>query len=219
MSVSTENFLKNIYLLEQEGTMPVTSGLLAGRLNISPAAVSDMAGRLGREGLIRHSPYRPFSLTEKGLNLALDVVRKHRLWELFLYEVLEMDLLSVHEEAEKLEHHTSGELTERMFHFLGEPEFDPHGDPIPRLEGSVPSEEGILSLDEFSAGENCTVKKLRYRDNETSEMYDRYGIRQEMDLLVRKVYAFDGSIEIETEDGANVVIGPKLASHIFCCKK
>ncbi|MFW6044086.1 MAG: metal-dependent transcriptional regulator, partial [Marinilabiliaceae bacterium] len=109
MSVSTENFIKNIYLLEQEGKHSVTSSLLARRLKISPAAVSDMVGRLGRQGLILHTPYQPFSLTEKGRKMALSVIRKHRLWELFLYKVLGMDLLSVHEEAEKLEHNTSDE--------------------------------------------------------------------------------------------------------------
>ncbi|MFW6202962.1 MAG: metal-dependent transcriptional regulator [Marinilabilia sp.] len=219
MSVSTENFIKNIYLLEQEGKHPVTSSLLARHLKISPAAVSDMAGRLGRQGLILHTPYQPFSLTEKGHKMALSVIRKHRLWELFLYKVLGMDLLSVHEEAEKLEHNTSEGLVERMFHYLGAPEYDPHGDPIPGLEGSIPSEKGVFPLNQFKAGEKGVIKKLRYRDNETKEMYTRYGIKQEQELVVRKVYAFDQSLEIESEGSSNFVISPELASCIFCWKK
>ncbi|MGM0375265.1 MAG: metal-dependent transcriptional regulator [Bacteroidota bacterium] len=217
MSISTENFLKNVYLLaEEEGVDAVTSGALARRLNVSPAAVSDMAGRLERKGLIEHQPYRSFHLLPRGRVMAIDIVRKHRIWELFLYEVLEMDLLSIHQEAEKLEHHTSDELAEKMFHYLGNPLFDPHGDPIPDAQGDIPSGEALSTLETQMPGTVCTVKQLRYRDRETSEMYERHGIRQEMDLFIRKIYDFDGSVEVETRDGRDIVIGRKLASLIYC---
>ena len=217
MSISTENFLKNVYLLEEEeGRDAVTSSALARRLKVSPAAVSDMAGRLEKKGLIDHQPYRSFHLSTEGRFMALDVVRKHRIWELFLYEVLGMDLLSVHQEAEKLEHHTSDELAEKMFHHLGGPLFDPHGDPIPDSRGEMPSEETLSTLDVQMPGSVCTVKQLRYRDSETSEMYERYGVRQDMSLIVRKIYGFDGSVEVETKEGKIIVIGKKLASMIYC---
>ena len=218
MSVSTENFLKNIFLLEQEGR-EVTSSGLAQCLNVSAAAVSDMAGRLEQKGLIDHQPYGAFHLSAAGRRWALQVVRRHRIWELFLSRVLGMDLLSVHEEAERLEHHTSEKLVEQMYQFLGEPAFDPHGDPIPDQRGILPDEEHLAALNALPPRAACVVKQLRYRDAETSEMYDRYGIKQGMKLSVRKVYGFDGSVEVDTEEGENIVISAQLASSIYCAQR
>lgn len=219
MSVSTENFLKNIYLLNQEGKPPVTSSLLAERLNVSVAAVTDMARKMGKQGLLKYRPYKSLSLSEEGQKLALKVVRKHRLWELFLHKVLEMDLMSVHEEAEKLEHHTSDKLMDQIYHYLNKPDFDPHGDPIPGTGGIIPSEKGVKPLSDISEGEKCLVRKLRYRNHETSEMYERYGIKKDMVFIIKKIFSFDGSIEMESSEAKTITISRKLAGNIFCVKQ
>jgi len=219
MSVSVDNFLKNIYLLSQETGCSVTSSILAKRLDISVAAVTDMARKLGRQGLLDYRPYRALILSDKGRKMALKIIRKHRLWELFLYKVLGMDLMSVHEEAEKLEHHTSDELMEHINRFLGHPDFDPHGDPIPGIGGNVPSEKGVIPLSEIEEFARCRIKKLRYRDAEVSDMFETFGFRKDMVLKVLKVYSFDGSLEVELADSKKVMISRKLADNIFCVKQ
>jgi len=216
MSVSTENFLKNIYLYSCEKATSVTSGQLAEKLHISSAAVTDMARKLGEKGLLEYKPYRSLVLSDKGRFLALKVVRKHRLWELFLHKVLEMDLLSVHEEAEKLEHNTSDFLMDEISRHLGEPDFDPHGEPIPDAKGSLPAESGIISLGAAEVGKTYTIKKFLYYDSDTSEMYEHYGLHQNMTVLVLKVFDFDGSIEIETGEKSHIVISRQLAEYIYC---
>ncbi|WP_462317474.1 metal-dependent transcriptional regulator [Marinilabilia sp.] len=219
MSVSTENFLKNIYLLNQEGESPVTGSLLAEKLDVSVAAVTDMARKMGRQGLLIYKPYKSLVLSAEGQKLALKVIRKHRLWELFLHKVLDMDLLSVHEEAERLEHHTSEKLIELIYKYLHKPEFDPHGDPIPGRNGVIPSEKGVKPLSKMEEGEKCLIRKLRYRDQEISEMYDRYGIEKDMVFEIKKVFSFDGSIEMQNLNGENITISRKLADSIFCTEE
>lgn len=219
MSVSIDNFLKNIYLLNQETAGAVTSSNLAGRLEVSVAAVTDMARKLGKQGLVDYKPYKALNLTERGNELALKIIRKHRLWELFLHQVLGLDLLSVHQEAERLEHHTSDELMNRISRFLGHPDFDPHGDPIPGIGGDVPSEKGVIPLTEILENQKCIVKKLRYRNSETSDMYDRYGLMTGLVLRVIRVFPFDGSIEVKYPDGSEVILSGKLASNVFCVRK
>jgi DtxR family Mn-dependent transcriptional regulator len=219
MSVSIDNFLKNIYLLSQETGSPVTSSHLARQLEVSVAAVTDMARKLGEQGLVDYRPYKALTLMPAGKEVALKIVRKHRLWELFLYEVLEMDLMSVHKEAEKLEHHTSDDLMEHINLFLGHPDFDPHGDPIPGIGGGIPSENGVVPLHEIGEKEACIVAKLRYRNAETSEMYDRFGLKKGMLLKVNRMFTFEGSIEVEFPGGKEVVLSGKLAQNIFCIKQ
>ncbi len=219
MSVSVDNFLKNVFLLTQESPNPVTSSVLAERLGVSGAAVTDMARKLGKKGWLDYRPYQALVLSKQGQKLALKVIRKHRLWELFLHQVLGMDLMSVHEEAEKLEHHTSDELIEHISHFLGNPDFDPHGDPIPGNGGEIPSEKGVKVLTDVGENEEWVVKKLRYRNSETSEMYDRFGLESGMTLKVLKIFDFDGSLEVRFSDGREVLISGKLAENIFCVKK
>lgn len=215
MSVSVDNFLKNVYLLSQERTVSATTSNLAVRLNISASAVTDMARKLGRKGLLDYKPYQMLVLSEAGRRKALNVVRKHRLWELFLYEVLNMDLMSVHEEAEKLEHNTSDDLAGRLADFLGQPEFDPHGDPIPDPTGELPSERGVVSLAEAEPGKIYEIKKLRYRDNEIKEMYDRYGLQQGITLTITRKFNFDGSVELNVGLKNSFVISKNLATNIF----
>src|SRR5437660_2610668 len=132
-----EDYAKAIYALERRGGEPVSTNALAERLGVTPASASGMVKRLGELGLVEHQPYRGVSLTEDGKRVALEVMRHHRLLELYLVETLGVPWDRVHQEAEVLEHHLSEELRCLIAAELGDPTHDPHGDPIPTTELAI----------------------------------------------------------------------------------
>src|SRR5919199_2531010 len=138
---SVENYLKAIYQLETERDI-VTTSALADALRVSAASATNMVKKLAAQKLARHSPYRGVELTPRGERVALEVIRHHRLVELFLVKALGVPWDRVHVEAEKIEHVLSEDLEDRIAQFLGEPTEDPHGDPIPSKSGRVPETEG-----------------------------------------------------------------------------
>lgn len=133
-----EDYLKLIWSATEWGGPPATTSTLAGRLGVSTSTVSGNIRRLARDGLVRHEPYGAIDLTDDGRALALRMVRRHRLLETFLHSTLGYAWDEVHDEAERLEHGASDTLCDRIDAVLGHPEVDPHGDPIPRADGSVP---------------------------------------------------------------------------------
>jgi DtxR family Mn-dependent transcriptional regulator len=150
-SLTEENYLKAIYKLSGEHPAGVTTTSLAAALGIRAATVSDMLRRLAAKKLIRHTRYRGVTMTPAGRKLALEIIRKHRLWEVFLVNRLGFGWDEVHPIAEQLEHIRSEELTRRLDKFLGHPRTDPHGDPIPDRNGKLP------------AGQPTPVSKLAVR--------------------------------------------------------
>ena len=143
MSVSTENFIKSIYLLKSDYGLKANSSNLSKQLNISHAAVTDMSRKLAIKGWIVYEKYKEITLTPDGEKMALNIIRRHRLWELFLSSVLNIPVTKVHQEAEILEHQTSDFLIDKIDEYLGKPNFDPHGDPIPDFEGKLPKNNNI----------------------------------------------------------------------------
>jgi DtxR family transcriptional regulator, Mn-dependent transcriptional regulator len=150
-SPAIEDYSKAIYALEQRGPEPVSTNALAERLGVTPASASGMVKRLGELGLVTHQPYRGVSLTESGRRLALEVIRHHRLLELYLVQDLGVPWDRVHEEAEVLEHVLSEELEELIAAKLGHPTHDPHGDPIPTADLTI-DEPPTDSLDSLPKG-------------------------------------------------------------------
>src|SRR4029450_11584647 len=145
LTAAVEDYVKAVYMLElREGTASTTA--LAARLEVTPAAVSGMLPKLTALGLVEHEPYRGVRLTDRGRVVALEVVRHHRLLELFLVESLGMGWDEVHAEAEVLEHVLSEELEELIAAKLGNPTLDPHGDPIPSRELAIPDDRGTCEL-------------------------------------------------------------------------
>lgn len=138
MSASIDDFIKNIYLLADAPGSKASGSSLAKRMNISKAAVTDMLKKLSDKGLVNYEKYSMPILTPAGNKMALQIVRRHRIWETFLHEVINMPWQHVHHEAEQLEHQTSEYLLEHLERILGYPEFDPHGDPIPDKTGNLP---------------------------------------------------------------------------------
>src|SRR5436190_593543 len=136
-TTSEENYIKSIYHLQQD-TGLVNTNSLAAEMQTRPASVTDMLKKLKVKKLLQYERYKGFKLNEAGKKAALEIVRKHRLWEFFLVEKLKFDWDKVHSIAEDLEHISSEELIQRLDNFLGNPAFDPHGDPIPDKHGKIP---------------------------------------------------------------------------------
>ena len=153
MSVSIDDFIKNIYLLADAPGSKASGSSLAKRMNISKAAVTDMLKKLSDKGLVNYEKYNIPILTPTGNKMALQIVRRHRIWETFLHEVIKMPWQHVHHEAEQLEHQTSEYLLEHMEKILDYPEFDPHGDPIPDKTGNLPAmKDQVLFCDIRKSG-------------------------------------------------------------------
>jgi DtxR family Mn-dependent transcriptional regulator len=215
LSGPVEDYLKAIYDLERGE--PATTNDIALRLDISPASVSGMMRRLADQGLITHEPYRGVRLTVDGRRAALRTLRRHRILECYLTEVLGYPWDRVHDEAEQLEHAASEELIERMASALGDPLHDPHGAPIPSREGIV--EEAVLcSLADAGAGERFRVRQVMDDDAERLRYLAELGIRPGAMVRVLDRAPFDGPITLwvdQSGGGVTRAIGPGLAAQVF----
>jgi len=159
-SLTVENYVKTIFkICLQNGDRLATTGRLAIALDVSPGTVTSMLKALSEAGLATYTPYEGVRLTDSGSQLALEILRRHRLIECFLSEVLGMPWDEVHEDAEQLEHSVSPRLVEKINDFLGHPEFDPHGDPIPRRDGSLPDRR-LRSLADVSPGTSFELARV-----------------------------------------------------------
>ncbi|GIW93967.1 MAG: DNA-binding protein [Pirellulaceae bacterium] len=159
-SLTIENYIKTIYQVCSSQGKPVAStGELATALGVHPSTVTSMLKALSEAGLVYYKPYEGVSLTESGRLLAMRVIRRHRLLELFLVRTLNLSWDEVHDEAEELEHAVSDLLIDRIDAYLGHPECDPHGDPIPKADGSIRSQGGRL-LSEWSVERPFTLVRV-----------------------------------------------------------
>ena len=215
LSGPVEDYLKAIYDLERGE--PATTNDIALRLDISPASVSGMVRRLADQGLITHEPYRGVRLTEDGRRAALRTLRRHRILECYLTEVLGYPWDRVHDEAEQLEHAASEELIERMASALGDPTHDPHGAPIPSREGEV-DETTLRTLADAAAGEQLRVRQVMDKDAERLRYLAELGIRPGALVRVLERAPFDGPITLgvgRAGGGVTRVIGPALAEQVL----
>lgn len=211
-----EDYLKVIYDLERVGA-PAATNDIAERLAISPASVSGMVRRLADQGLITHEPYRGVRLTSGGRRAALRTLRRHRILECYLTEVLGYPWDSVHDEAERLEHAASEELIERMAAALGNPVQDPHGAPIPTRDGRV-EERKLHSLAEMAQGDRLRVRRVQDEDAERLRYLAELGIRPGALLRVLDKAPFDGPITLWIDDGGggtSRAVGVALAEQVF----
>lgn len=216
LSGPVEDYLKAIYDLERLGEAASTTDI-ALRLAISPASVSGMMRRLADQGLITHEPYRGARLTEDGRRAALRTLRRHRILECYLTEVLGYPWDRVHEEAERLEHAASEELVERLAQALGDPKQDPHGAPIPTRDGRV-EEAALRTLGEVGQGERVRVRRVNDEDAERLRYLAELGIRPGSLVRILDRAPFDGPITLwvdEVGGGTTRAIGVSLAAQVF----
>ncbi len=212
MSDVVQDYLKAIYKLQASGGKVSTSAL-AERLGVTAPSVTSMIGRLAELGLLRHDRYRGVELTEAGARTALEVIRHHRLWELFLAEALRVPLDRVHEEAEHLEHRLSDDLEDRMDQALGYPTTDPHGDPIPNKEGRLPADASI-PLTDLAVGVSARVRRVPDGDAPLLRYLSELGLVPGRALRVVERAPFGGTIFLEVA-GERRAIGEPLAGRIM----
>jgi DtxR family Mn-dependent transcriptional regulator len=216
LSGPVEDYLKAIYDLERVGE-PATTNDIALRLGVAPASVSGMVRRLDDQGLITHEPYHGVRLTNDGRRAALRTLRRHRILECYLTEVLGYPWDGVHEEAEQLEHAASEELIERMAAALGDPAQDPHGAPIPTRDGRM-EEATLRTLAEVGQGERLRVRRVEDEDAERLRYLAELGIRPGALVRILDKAPFDGPITLWVDHaggGATRAIGVGLAAQVF----
>ena len=201
-----EDYAKAIYVLETRGREPVSTTALAERLNVTPGSVSAMVKKLADIDLVRHTPYRGVRLTDEGRRTALEVIRHHRLLELFLAEVLEMPWDRVHQEAEVLEHVLSSELEEIIAAKLGNPTRDPHGDPIPTRDLELVEEE-TCTLDALEPGARGRFTRISDHDPEMLRYLAERGIAPGDDFEVVDKQPFGGPLFVRFGRETHVVGG------------
>lgn len=207
-STAIEDYCKAVYVLETRLGEAVPTNALAERLSLTTGSVSGMLKKLGESGLITHVPYRGVRLTEKGRRVALEVIRHHRLLELFLAETLDMPWDRVHDEAEVLEHFLSDELEELIAAKLGHPTIDPHGDPIPTAALEL-TEHVTHSLDALGDGEEGMFVRISDSDPEMLRYLSDRGIRPGGRVQVLGRQPFGGPLEVSV-DGHTHTLGGEL---------
>lgn len=216
MPTSTvEDYLKHILLAEQAaGDGLVSMGRIGSALGVAPGTVTAMIKTLADSGLLAYEPYSGVRLTDAGRQLALHVLRRHRLVELFLVKVLRMDWSEVHGEAESLEHAISERVIERIDEMLGYPAVDPHGDPIPDARGVV-RERPLASLLECPTGEPVRVARVADQSPEFLQLVDRRGLKPGNGVTVVARDEAADTLELELADGGSLALGTRAASKIL----
>ena len=210
---SEENYLKAVYHLQADEDT-VSTNALAQKLNTRPASVTDMMKKLDAKKLLHYTPYYGFHLTELGKKAALHIIRRHRLWEVFLSEKLGFAWDEVHGLAEELEHVSSKKLIDKLDDFLGNPPIDPHGDPIPDSRGRVKTGAKI-SLDTVPLYKPVTVCRVANQSAEMLELLAHKNIRIGTKLEIKKAFPFDHSFEVLVRPNTLITISKQLAINIF----
>jgi DtxR family Mn-dependent transcriptional regulator len=185
-----EDYLKSIYTLQAETGPPVSTSAIAELLGKTPPTVTSMVGKLEERGLVSREKYKGVELTREGETVALEVIRHHRLLEAYLAEHLDYDWSEVHDEADALEHHISEEFERRVAEALGDPEVDPHGDPIPSADLTPLDADDSTRLDDHAVGERVVVTRVSDRDEAELAYLADAGITPETRLDVVDVAPF-----------------------------
>ncbi|MBS1664051.1 MAG: metal-dependent transcriptional regulator [Bacteroidetes bacterium] len=213
VSASKENHLKAIFHLQQEQGI-VTTNALAAALKTRPASVTDMLKKLKDQKLLIYERYKGFKLNAEGKKAAIQVIRKHRLWEFFLVRKLQFGWEEVHEIAEELEHISSRKLVDRLDSFLGFPDTDPHGDPIPDGQGRFHTQRQKC-LCELPLNKEVQVSGIASQTTEMLEVLQYNHIQLGTRLEVRKKFPFDDSLEVKVRNRPPVTISAQVAKNVL----
>jgi len=214
LSFAEENYLKAVYHLSNAGELDVTTNSIADEMDTKAASVSDMLRRLSEKEMVVYRKYQGVKISEKGKTAALQVIRKHRLWEVFLVEKLKFNWDQVHEIAEQLEHIKSPLLIQRLDEFLGHPKFDPHGDPIPDENGLF-KEKPQVPLAEVGISGDGIVVAVKDTNSMFLQHLDRIGIYLGAKTKVTEKVEFDGSMEILVDGKNKLFISKEVAENVL----
>jgi DtxR family Mn-dependent transcriptional regulator len=214
LTYTEENYIKTIYHLSGDDNRDVSTNGISEVLKTKPASVTDMLRKLSEKSFINYVKYQGVTLTKKGRKEALQIIRKHRLWEVFLVDKLKFHWDEVHEIAEQLEHIQSPVLIARLDEFLGNPAFDPHGDPIPDQKGEITVRKKYLLSDVAIGFKGIVVGML-----ETSPAFlqylDRLNICPGARITIKERIVFDGSLEIILQEDKQLVISHEVAKNLY----
>lgn len=213
LTFSEENYLKAIYHLELKSENGVNTNALAEKLNTKPSSVTDMVKKLAEKELVVYKKYQGAKLNVRGKERAIKVIRKHRLWEVFLVEKLEFAWDEVHDIAEQLEHIKSEKLTQQLDEFLGFPKRDPHGDPIPDAHGNFTVHDRVL-LSELEDGKSGVCVGVRDSSPAFLRYLDKNNISLGKEIKVLEKEHFDHSMEVEM-DNKNFTISSITANNLY----
>jgi DtxR family transcriptional regulator, Mn-dependent transcriptional regulator len=217
LSLAEENYLKAIYHLSADGVKDVLTNELADSMNTKAASVTDMIKKLSTKELITYRKYYGVNLTLKGKSKALQVIRKHRLWETFLVQKLNFTWDEVHEVAEQLEHIQSQRLIDRLDEFLGFPTSDPHGDPIPDGKGKLKVKPQV-ALDQVTPGYGGIIVAVKDSDSKLLKYLEKIGAKPGKPIRVTGKEAYDESLEVEL-DNQKVFISKEVSKNILVAEK
>lgn len=212
-SVSEENYIKAIFHLQEE-VERVTTLQLAAAMKTKPASITDMLKKLKTKKLLDYQPYYGFKLTPEGNKIALGIIRRHRIWEYFLAEKLQFNLHEIHELAEVLEHVSSKKLIDKLDAYLGSPKFDPHGDPIPDLDGKI-AKDNHIPLSSMKIKTNGRVCRITGASKKIMELISHQQIKLGAHIIVQQKFEFDDSLEILVDKKHKTNISQQLAKNIF----
>ncbi|MGC6432362.1 MAG: metal-dependent transcriptional regulator [Jejuia sp.] len=213
ITLTEENYIKAIYHLGKQGSTTVSTNAIAQEMDTKASSVTDMVKKLAEKGHVDYKKYQGVSLTESGNAIAINVVRKHRLWEVFLVEKLNFSWDEIHEVAEQLEHIKSKKLISQLDAFLGHPTHDPHGDPIPDETGNIKKIDKIL-LSEAREGDACICVGVQDSSVEFLQYLDKHKIALGVNLKILQREPFDNSVTLKIGD-RELVISNLIANNLY----
>ena len=217
ITIAAENFIKAVYKFENRSDWDSRPGTIARELGITNAAATDMARKLARKNLLDYQKYKQLKLSPAGRKLALGIIRKHRLWETFLYRTFNLSLHEIHREAEQLEHLTSDFLAEKINSFLGNPSTDPHGDPIPTEQGELLPDDKSVILSSAEPGQHYEISRLSGSDQEFFDFCNANNLVVGTVISVKKQYEKNRMTEIEI-DRNKLLLNSEVGGIIFIKK-
>ena len=217
ISHTEENYLKAIFKLLEKGEKSASTNAISKEMNNSAASVTDMLKRLSEKALIHYEKYKGVTLTSSGTKVATTLIRKHRLWEVFLVDKLNFSWEEVHDIAEEMEHIQSNELINRLDVFLNHPKFDPHGDPIPDAEGNF-TFRNQTALTELANEETATVVGVKEHSTPFLKYLDQIGLSLGSSIKVIERFDYDGSTKIYLNNNSELIISYKVCKNILVQK-
>jgi|688.fasta_scaffold56207_3 DtxR family Mn-dependent transcriptional regulator len=214
LSPSEENYLKAIQKLSETDIPKISTNDIANMMNIAPPSVSDMLKKLASKKLISYEKYYGVKLTKSGETIALSLVRKHRLWEVFLTQKLNFAWDEVHDIAEQLEHIKSDDLINRLEKYLGNPKYDPHGDPIPDAKGQIQTRKQI-QLNELKKNEKAVIVGVKDTGAVFLQFLDSIKLSLGTKVQLKNIVEFDQSIVIKLGDNRELMLSHLVSENIF----
>jgi DtxR family Mn-dependent transcriptional regulator len=214
ISFTEENYLKVIHRLSEATSEDISTNAVAELMQTKAASVTDMLRKLADKGWVNYQKYQGVRLSATGEKIALSIVRKHRLWEVFLVDKMGFNWDEVHEIAEQLEHIESDDLVNKLDAYLGFPKTDPHGDPIPNKEGVLP-ELAYLHLSDIKAGKNCKLMGVAQDSAVFLQLLTKLNLNLGAALAIIEVNEFDRSVFVSINDAAPIFISHEVAKNIL----